>query len=548
MSGKTSDLVVSTSVASNAYHQNDKGEIILESGLKAGLKNRMINLIALCGIIGPGVFIGMGSALASGGPAGLIAGFAIVGVLVLGMMSSIGELNSAFDFNFSVHGSRYISKGFGATVGIYYVIIWITNIIAEYVSLTATMETYTTVIPTYGWFLIFWFIFTLFQTLNVSWWGESEYFLGFLKLGFLTGFYIFAIIYAAGGIKDKSPDNPFLHYPLRSGFKGIANSFVYAGVFYSGVEGVSMIAAEARNPRKAIPTAVRSTVFRIFYVYFGLSIFYGITVAYNDPMLTDSSKVMRSPMTIALTNAGWANSKYFVTTIVWITCFSSINSAIYFASRALFTLAKEGFVPKCFTIVDKRGVPYVAIHTIHLFGFLSILSISSGSSEAYGYIVNIAGVACFIVWTAILVTHLRFRWGWLKQGYSLESLPYIAPLFPWINYVCIVLGVVLTLVQSWSCFVPFDYKTFIDGYILLPLFPVFWFCYDYFYFKKGIIKYDEMDFETGKRPDLDDTVGAALDEETGHEKSLIAVDGVVNDEDFSELHHRHMKSSTQSSF
>ncbi|GMF48758.1 unnamed protein product [[Candida] boidinii] len=219
MSGKNSNLVVSTSVTSNAYHQNDKGEIILESGLKAGLKNRMINLIALCGIIGPGVFIGMGSALASGGPAGLIAGFAIVGLLVLGMMSSIGELNAAFDFNFSVHGSRYVSKGFGATVGLYYVIIWITNIIAEYVSLTATMETYTTVIPTYGWFLIFWFIFTLFQTLNVSWWGESEYFLGFLKLGFLTGFYIFAIIYAAGGIKDKSPDNPFLHYPLNSGFK-----------------------------------------------------------------------------------------------------------------------------------------------------------------------------------------------------------------------------------------------------------------------------------------------------------------------------------------
>ncbi|GME77512.1 unnamed protein product [[Candida] boidinii] len=101
---------------------------------------------------------------------------------------------------------------------------------------------------------------------------------------------------------------------------------------------------------------------------------------------------------------------------------------------------------------------------------------------------------------------------------------------------------------SWSCFVPFDYKTFIDGYILLPLFPIIWFCYDYFYFKKGIIKYDEMDFETGKRPDLDDSVGAALDEETGHEKSFIAVDGVVNDEDFSELHHRHnLKSSTQSS-
>lgn len=491
-----------------AYHENENGDVILYSGLKAGLKNRMINLIALCGLIGPGVFIGAGTALASGGPVGLLVGFAIVGVLVLSMMNSIGEMNAFIDQNFSLMASRLVSKGFGATIGVYYCILWITNMIAEYTSLTSAMETYTTKIPTYAWFLIFWFIFTLFQTLNVSWWGEAEYVLGFVKLAFLTGFYLFAIIYASGGIKDHKPANFFKELPLNSGFKGIANSFVYAGVFYSGVEGISVIAAETRNPAKAIPTAVKNTVFRVFYVYFGLTIFYGITVAYNDATLNSTDKIMRSPMTIAITNAGWAGSKYFVTTMVWITCFSSINSAIYFSSRSIYTLAKCGYAPKIFTKTSKHGIPYVAIHTCHLFGFLSILSYSSGSSVAYSYIVSVTGVACFIVWTSISFIHLRFRKAMKVQGISTDILPYKAWFYPWANYIGIALGILLTLVQSWSCFKPFDYKTFIDGYIMLPLFPIIWFCYDKFYFKNmKLIKPEDADLITGRRPDLDDDVG-----------------------------------------
>lgn len=525
---KDKNITLETQV-SDGYRQNEDGDEILDSGLKAGLKNRMINLIALCGLIGPGVFIGMGNALKSGGPIGLLVGFAIVGILVLSMMSSIGEMNATLDSNFAILGSRFVSKGFGATIAIYYVILWITNIIAEYTSLSSAMQTYSDTVPTYGWYLIFWFVFTVFQCLDVSWWGEAEYVLGFVKLAFLSGFYLFSIIYAAGGIPNHKPDNPFGNYPLKDGFKGIANSFVYAGVFYSGIEGVSVIAAEARNPRKAIPTAVRSTVFRVFFVYFGLSIFYGITVPYNDPLLNDANNVMKSPMTIAITEAGWPGSKYFVTTMIWITCFSSINSAIYFASRSLFTWSKAGFGPKIFTKVNKKGVPYVAIHVCHIFGFLSILSYSSGASVAYSYIVSVTGVACFIVWTSISITHLRFRQGWIAQGYPLEALPYRSFLFPWMNYVAIVIGVVLTLVQGWSCFKPFDYKTFVDSYIMLPLFFICWFCYDKFYFKSWFIKVEDMDFESGKRPDLDDTVGTELD---NCGKSEVVYTGSSNEEEF----------------
>ncbi|VEU24228.1 DEKNAAC105439 [Brettanomyces naardenensis] len=496
------------------YHENDRGDMILNSGLKAGLKNRMLNLISICGVVGPGIWLGMGRGLAAGGPAGLLVAFAIVGILVLSMMNSIGEMNSTFDQNFALLGCRFVSKGFGATVGIFYCIIWITNIIAEYTSLTSAMEAYSTVVPTYGWYLIFWFVFTLYQMLDVSWWGEAEYILGFTKLIFLAGYYLFAIIYAAGGIKGHSPGNPFKNFPLNDGFKGIANSFVYAGVFYSGVESLSVIASEARNPRKAIPTAVRNTVIRIFYVYFGLSIAYGITVPYNDPTLNNAAGIMSAPMTIAMTNAGWPGSTYLVTTFIWITCFSSINTAIYLAARSLYTTSLEGYTPKIFTKVTKNGIPYVAIHTCHLFGFLSILSYSAGSSVAYSYIVNVTGVACFIVWTAILYIHIRFRHGMKAQGMSVDSLSYKTYLFPWSNYVAIVIGVLLTLVQSWSCFKPFDYKTFIDGYIMLPIFFISWFCYDKFMFHKvGLIKCKEIDLVSGRRPDLDDNVGTELDNE-----------------------------------
>lgn len=139
--------------------------------------------------------------------------------------------------------------------------------------------------------------------------------------------------------------------------------------------------------------------------------------------------------------------------------------------------------PKVFTTTDKNGVPWVAVHTCHLFGFLCLLSISSGSAIAYSYIINVTSVVAFIVWTAISFTHLRFRKGWVSQGKSLNELGFLAPLFPWSNIFAIILGIVLILVQGWSSFDPWNKSTFIDAYIMLPVFFLVWGGYDLFYFK-----------------------------------------------------------------
>ncbi|ODV64523.1 uncharacterized protein ASCRUDRAFT_74130 [Ascoidea rubescens DSM 1968] len=469
-----------------------------KTGVKRALKTRHISMMAVAGIIGPGTIVGFGNALRSGGPVGLIAGFTIVGILVMTMMFSIGELNTMFDFNFNVHASRWVDPAFGATVGWYYVILWICNIIAEYVSLCSICTYFSDRVPIYGWFLIFWFIFTIYQELGVGVFGEAEYILAVIKLLFLTGFYIFAIIFASNGIPNHSTGNPFKNYPLADGFKGIANSFVYAGIFYSGIESISLTTAESQNPQRAIPLAVRQTVFRILYVYYGLSIAYGLTVPYNHEMLSSSNRTMKSPMTIAFMEAGWDKAGYYVSAVVLITCFSSINSAIYIASRSLYNLAYEGCAPKIFKKHDRRGVPYVAIHTVHIFGFLCLLTIDSSASKAYGYIVNLGSVCAFIVWSSIIFSHIRFRKGWLKQGHSLKELPYVAPFYPYGPITGLAIGITLTFVQGWTSFDPFNVGNLIDVYILLPLFPIFIVFYK-IYLKSKYIKYDDMNFEGGRK-------------------------------------------------
>ncbi|GME94925.1 unnamed protein product [Ambrosiozyma monospora] len=225
-------------------------------------------------------------------------------------------------------------------------------------------------------------------------------------------------------------------------------------------------------------------------------------------------------MTIALTNAGWENSKYFITTMILITCISAINSSIYLGSRTIFHWSKDGYGPKILSKVDKRGVPMIAIHFMHVFCFISIMSYKSGSADAYNYIVNIAGIAAFIVWTSVSIIHLRFRKGWLVQKLDLAELPFKSPMFPYFNYLSIFIGVLLTLVQGWTVFKPFQVGQFIDSYILLPFFFIVWFAYDWYY-KTWIVRPQDMDFLTGRRPDLDAVIGAEKEGEYRVETTVV---------------------------
>lgn len=480
------------------------------TGVKRGLKDRHISLIALAGIIGPGILVGAGITLRTGGPLALLIAVILIGIVAFSIMVSLGEIISIYPSGngFATLARRFHSNSLGAVSGYNYVIVWFCVLSNEYNTLSSIMRYWDVdeKIPLYGYILIFWVFFECFQLLGVSAFGEAEYWLALIKIFGLIAYYIFSIIYISGGIKGR-PAFGF-HYwndpgALTHGFRGVASVFTYVSTFFSGVEGISSTVSETKNPSRAIPRAIRQTVFRIIFIYLFIAIFYGATVPSNDPNLLASERALKSPIGIAIVNAGWNGGTHLVNAFILITCLSAVNSSIYIGSRTLTHLSSEGLAPRIIAWKNKRGVPVVAVTLMNLLGLLSIMNMSTGAANAFTYIVNISGVAVFIVWGIISYTHIRVRSAWKKQGFDLSQLPYRTRLFPWIAWFGLAANVFLGLVQGWTTLSPFVAGDFVDAYILLPFAVVI-------YVVTGLVKgfsvvdLHTIDLDEGRRLDLNE--------------------------------------------
>lgn len=265
-----------------------------------------------------------------------------------------------------------------------------------------------------------------------------------------------------------------------------------------------MAATETKNPGRAVPLAIRQVFVRIVVVYMGSAFFFGLTCPSNAPgLIGGSSRALRSPMTVALQNAGWEAGVHLINAFIFVTCLSAVNSSIYIGSRTLLFMAQDGKAPKFLGYTNKRGVPVYAIVFTNLCGALSMMNVSTGASKAYSYIVNLSGVSTFLVWGAISFIHIRFRSAWKAQGHSVDELPFKSLWYPWNAYFGLGANIFLALIQGWSTFAPFEAGPFVDAYILLPLFPIIYFGYK-FINKTKLWSIHEIDLLSGRRKDLDD--------------------------------------------
>jgi amino acid transporter len=311
----------------------------------------------------------------------------------------------------------------------------------------------------------------------------------------------------SGGVKG-APAIGFRYWndpgAFSNGFRGVASVFVFCSTFYAGVEAIAVAATETKNPAVAVPRATRQVFWRILFIYMGSAIFFGATCPSNAPGLVSAkSRALKSPMSIALANAGWEGGKNLINAFIFITCLSAVNSSIYIGSRTLLFMGQEGKAPKFLGWTDRRGVPIPAIVFTNLCGALSMMNISTGAGKAYGYIVNLSGVSTFLVWGAISLIHIRFRKAWKVQGHSLDELPFKSWGYPYNAYFGLGANIFLALVQGWTTLSPFDAGNFVDAYILLPLFAIIYFGYK-FWFKTTLWKSHEIDLQSGRRRDLDE--------------------------------------------
>ncbi|CAM1507415.1 Fc.00g070560.m01.CDS01 [Cosmosporella sp. VM-42] len=506
------DAAVDYETRSPIMDSSDTNTIDPDSGVKRGLKNRHLSMMALAGIIGPGLLVGAGGALNSGGPASLLIGFGVIGIIAFSIMQSLGEVTTLYPGggSFVSLAERMVDKSFSVAVGWNYFIIWAAVLANEYNVICSILTYWAPQVPLWGYFLILWVLFMGFQLLGVEAFGEAEFWLALFKLLGLTAYFIFAIIYASGGLigQDDAVGFRYWHNPgafNNHGFRGVATVFVFCSTFYSGVESVAVAATETRNPGVAVPQAIRQVFWRIIFVYMGSAFFFGLTCPANDPGLVNGgAKALQSPMTIAIQNAGWQGGVHLINAFILVTCLSAINSSIYIGSRTVLYMAQSGKAPRILGYTNNRGVPVWAILLTNAVGSISMMNVSTGASKAYSYIVNLSGVSAFLVWGSISLIHIRFRRAWTVQGRSPSELPYKAMLYPGLAWFGLGACIFLALVQGWTTLSPFNAGNFVDAYILLPLFGVIYGACKLYWRGTDKIKHSwEIDLDGGRRTDLD---------------------------------------------
>ncbi|KAJ5547693.1 Amino acid/polyamine transporter I [Penicillium frequentans] len=492
--------------------QND-GEASEPGQLKRRLKSRHLQMIAIGGTIGTGLFISSGTALAESGPAGALIAYIFIGTVVFSVMVSLGEVATFIPITgaFTSYAARLIDPSLGFSMGWIYWFNWASTFAVE-LTATGTIIQYWRDDLNIAIFIgVFWVLITALNFMPVGFYGEVEFWFSTVKVVTVIGFMIFAICVDCGVGKQgylgfhywKEPGAFATHLvenpPSVGKFVGFWAVLIQAGFSYQGTELVGIAAGETENPQKTVPSAIRKTFVRIG-LFFVLTIFFiGLVVPYtNDRLTTGTSNGSSSPMVIAADLAGIAVLPSLINAVLLTVVLSAANSNVYSGSRVLTGLALEGFAPRFFARVTKKGVPYYSVAFTAAFGLLAFMNVSNNAGTVFNWLVNLSSVAGFITWSCINACHIAFMRALKARGISRDDLPYKAIGQPWLAWYGLFFNILIAITQGFTSFIPtFDVQDFFIAYICVIIFVLLYVGHK-LWTRSHFISPAEADLDTGR--------------------------------------------------
>ncbi|KAI8372808.1 amino acid permease/ SLC12A domain-containing protein [Radiomyces spectabilis] len=473
------------------------------NGLRRGLKARHIQMIALGGTIGTGLFMASGKAISTGGPGGALIGYAAIGALVFCVMMSLGEMAAYIPIagSFAHFATRFADPSLGFCVGWIYWANWAVGVAVELTGVAMIMEYWITSINSVVWSVICLIILLGVNVFSVKGYGEIEYWFSFIKVFTVVVFIIIGLCVDTGTIGGEYIGVRNFHLPggsFPNGFLGVFNVLLTAAFSFNGVEIVGIAAGESANPHKTVPTAVKQVFYRIVLFYILSILVIGLCIPYTDPNLLEGSHdIAVSPFTLVFKKAGASWAADMMNAIILITMISAGNSGVYSSSRTLLALAENGYAPRFFTRVNRWGIPFWSVLATCCVGCLAFLTSLFGSGIVFNWLTNLTSLAGLITWVSISITHIRFRQGYNSQGRSLSALPYVAPLFPFCDIFVIILGAIIIFGQGYKHFIaPIYAPNIVASYIGLIL-AVLLYCGHKIFRRPSFVKNHEMNFEEG---------------------------------------------------
>ena len=310
-------------------------EVGSEEKLRRSLKSRHMNMIALGGAIGTGLFVAGGETVSTAGPGGALVAYAFIGIMVYFLMTSLGEMGTYLPVSgsFGTYASRYVDPAFGFALGWNYWFNWAITLAAELVAGALIMKYWFPDIPAIVWSALFLLGLFLMNYLSTRSFGESEYFFSSMKVitVFIFLFVGTLLILGIGGTSPGFENWTRGEAPFVGGFGSILAIFMVAGFSFQGTELIGVAAGEAENPEKTIPRAIHSIFWRILLFYIGSFVVIGFLIPYNDPNLLKSGveNVAISPFTLVLDRFGFAFAASFINAIILTAVLSAGNSGLY---------------------------------------------------------------------------------------------------------------------------------------------------------------------------------------------------------------------------
>ncbi|USS90713.1 amino acid permease [Fructilactobacillus carniphilus] len=412
-----------------------------EQDLNRGLTSRHVQMIAIGGAIGTGLFLGSGEGIKSAGPA-LILAYLITGIFSYLMMRAVGELllsNLKFH-SFIDFVRQYLGEKWEFAIGWAYWLSWASLAMADLTASGIYMHFWFPQLPQWIMPLIVVTILVIFNLINVAWFGELESAFSSIKI-----FAILALILAGIGMiavgfhthgTTASLANLFDHGGFfATGFLGFIMAFPIVIFAFTGIEMVGLTAGETRDPQKDIPKAINSVPMRIGLFYVGSMVV--IMSVYPWNQINPS----QSPFVQIFSGLGIRYAADIINFVVLTSALSAANSAIFSTSRTLYILGKNGQAPKSFSKLSRHNVPYVGILFSSLL-FLGIVLLNYFyPSKIFLLITGVATMSFIFVWIIIMITHIQYK----RTNVNPED-HFKMPWFPGSSYATILFYLVVLVV------------------------------------------------------------------------------------------------------
>jgi len=430
--------------------------------LKRGLQNRHIQLIALGGAIGTGLFLGIGPAAVLAGPS-VILGYAMAGFIAFFIMRQLGEMvvQEPVSGSFSHFAYKYWGNFAGFASGWNYWILYILVSMSELTAIGIYVQFWWPEIPLWVSSLFFFIAINALNLASVRIYGEAEFWFSIIKVIAIIAMILFGsylLISGTGGedvgISNIWNNGGFLPKGWFSstpsgGFQGLFAAMALIMFSFGGLELVGITAAEAENPEKNIPKATNQVIYRILIFYvgalvilFSLSPWTNITEG-SSPFVMVFDRLQGFEFSVLGYKVYFTRLIANVLNIIVLTAALSVyNSSVYSNSRMLFGLSKQGNAPRFLSKLSNNHVPIMAIMVSAIFAAICIIINKIIPEQALSILMSLVVSSLVINWVMISYTHIKFKVANRGQKTKFPSFFY-----PITNYICLIflLGILVIM-------------------------------------------------------------------------------------------------------